>query len=127
MKDLLGIGLREKGSFYNGMTQHQAPITGKININHFDVRLNNPEIILSRQFTTNTTITALIMYRIDPDASAFVRIVIQMEHSHLAHKAWAQKLANKALVSVVGPDIAQRGHDLSGTGDVSKPFAIFVS
>src|SRR5438477_591014 len=95
MKDLLGVGLREKGSFYNGMAQHQAPITGKININHFDVRLNNPEVILSRQFTTNTTITAHIMYRIDPNASAFEGIVMQMEHSHLAHKAWARNWLTK--------------------------------
>jgi hypothetical protein len=67
------------------MAHHQAPITRKININHFDVRLNKSEVILSRQFTTNTTITALIMDRIDPNAGAFVGIVVQVEHSHLAH------------------------------------------
>jgi hypothetical protein len=57
----LGVGLVQLGAFRYGVAQHQAGIAGKINIDHFDVGIDEPDVVLPRQFTTNTTVAAFIM------------------------------------------------------------------
>src|ERR1700737_3075886 len=85
LKHALRIRLVQFGSFHYGMAQHQAKTARKVNIYHFNVEIDEPDMIVPRQFTTNTTIAAFIMDSIDPDASAFLRIVMQMEHSQASH------------------------------------------
>src|SRR5258708_12580082 len=109
------------------MSQHQAAIAGKINIDHFDVGIDVPDVVLPRQFATNPTVAAFIMDGIDPDAGAFLRIVMQMEHPHLAHQPWTQELTDEAFVAVVGPGVAQHRHYVTGPGNVREPLATLLS
>ena len=85
MKHAFRIYLIQSSSFNYGMTQHQATITRKIDIDHFYVGVNETNIVLPRQFTANTAITALIMDCIDSNSGAFFGVVMQMEHSQLSH------------------------------------------
>src|SRR5882757_3513180 len=56
LKHALRIRLVQLGSFHYGMAQHQATIARKVNIDHFNVGIDEPEIVLPCQFTTDTTI-----------------------------------------------------------------------
>jgi len=59
LEHALGVGLVQLGAFHYGVAQHQATIAGKINIDHFDVGIDEPDVVLPRQFTTNATIATL--------------------------------------------------------------------
>ena len=63
--------------------------------------------------------------RIDPERG-FAAVVGDMEQAELADHRRAQILQDKALVAVVGPDIAQYRHHVTGSGNVRKPFTILV-
>ncbi len=85
LKHAFGVRFAQSDAFHYGMAQHQAAIARKINIDHFDVGIDEPNFVLPRQFTTNTTITALIMDSIDSDAGGFRRIIMQMKHSQASY------------------------------------------
>src|SRR6476659_10109548 len=59
LEHALGVGLVQLGAFHYGVAQHQATVAGKINIDHFDVGIDEPDVVLTRQFTTNATIATL--------------------------------------------------------------------
>src|SRR6202021_461463 len=80
LKNALRIRLVQLGSLHDGMAQHQATIARKVNIDYFDVGIDEPDVVLPCQFTTNTTIAAFVMDSIYSDTCAFRRIVMQMEH-----------------------------------------------
>src|SRR5258706_4951973 len=126
LKHALRVHLVQLGSLHHRMAKHQATIAGKVDIDHFDVGIDISNVVLPRQFTTNTTITAFIMDGVDPDAGALLRIVMQMKHSQVSHQSRAEELTDETLVAVVGPDVAQHRHYVTGTGNVRKPFAILV-
>ena len=126
LKHALRVDLVELGSLHHGMPQHQTAIAGKINIDDFDVGIDVTDVVLPRQLATNPTVAALIMDGIDPDAGAFLRIVMQVEHPQLPDQPWAQELTDEAFVAIVGPGIAQHRHDVAGPGNVRKPLAILL-
>src|SRR5260370_7851203 len=126
LKHAFRIHLVQLRSFHNGMTQYQASIARKIDIDHFDVGIDEPNVVLPRQFPANTTIAAFIMDSIDSDAGALLRIVVQMEHSQVSHQSRPEELADEAFIAVVGPDIAQYRHRVTGLGNVRKPLTILV-
>src|SRR5260370_1828815 len=59
LEHALGVGLVQLGAFHYGVAQHQATIAGNINIDHFDVGIDEPDGVLPRQFPTNPTIPTL--------------------------------------------------------------------
>src|ERR1700676_1658030 len=76
LKHAFCVHLVELGSFHHGMSQHQATIACKIDIDYFDVGIDVANVVLPRQFATNSTIAAFIMNSIYLDAGAFLGIVM---------------------------------------------------
>src|SRR5258708_5534670 len=126
LKHALGVRLAQLGALHDRMAQHQAPIARKIDVDHFDVGVDEPDVVLPRQFTTNPPIAAFIVDGIDPDAGAFRRIVMQMKHSQVSDQPRAEELRDETFIAVVGPDIAQYRHHVAGSGNIREPFAILV-
>src|SRR5260370_38762030 len=121
-----GVRFGEVGALHHGMAQHQATIPCQIDIDHLDVGIDVPDVVLPRQFTANTTIAAFIMNSIYLDAGTFLRIIMQMEHSQFSHQPRAEELTDEAFVAVVCPSVAQYRHYVTGPGNVRKPLAILV-
>ena len=63
-----GVGFGELGALHHGMTEHQAAIAGKIDIDDFDVRVDEADVVLPRQFAAQPAVAALVVDRIDQDA-----------------------------------------------------------
>src|ERR1700722_8878576 len=126
LEHALGVGLIELGALDDSMAQHQATIAGQVNIDHLDVGIDEADVVLLGQFPTDTAVAPIIMDRIDLDTGAFLRIIVQMEHAEVSHQAWAEELTDEVFVAIVGPDIAQHRHHVTGSGDVGKPLAILI-
>src|SRR5258708_5079937 len=106
LKHALGVSFVKLGSLYDRMSQHQATIAGQIDVDDFDIGIEESDIVLPRQFTANAAIAPLVMDGVDPDAGAFLRIIMQMKHAKLPHQPWAEKLNNETFIAVVGPNVA---------------------
>ena len=82
--------------------------------------------MLPCQFAPDAAEAALVVNGVDPDAGAFLGIVMQMEHAEVPHQLRAQELGDETFVAVVGPDVAQHAHHVVLAGDVREPFAVLV-
>src|SRR6185437_8570966 len=102
----LGIGLVELRALDDGMTQHQPAIAREIDVHHFDIGVDEADVILLGQFAANTAVAPPVMNGVDPDAGPLLGIVVEMEHAELAHQPRAEELPDKTLVAIIGPDIA---------------------
>ena len=74
-----GIGFGELGALDHGMTQHQATIAGKVDIDDFDVRVDEADVVLPCQFAPQPAVAALVVDGVDEDTGAILGIVVQME------------------------------------------------
>src|ERR1700733_7226213 len=106
------------------MTQYQATISGEIDINHFDIGVDETHVILLRQFAADASVTPAIMDRIDPDAGAFFGIVVQMEKAEGTHQPRAQELPDEAFVTIIGPDAAQHRDRIALARDIREPLTV---
>src|SRR5258706_7353615 len=77
LKHAPGVRFVELGALHHDMAQHQAAVARQIDVNDLDVGIAISDVILPRQFATNPAVAARIMDRIDPDAGAFLRIVMR--------------------------------------------------
>ena len=106
LQHALGVGLVELGALYHGMAQHQPAVAGKIDVDDFDVGVDEADIVLPRQFAPQPAIATLVVDRVDQDTGPFLRIVMQMEHAEVPHQPRAHELADEALIAIIGPDVA---------------------
>ena len=98
-----GIGLIQLRAFYRRVAQHQTAIAGEVDIDDFDIGIDEADIVLPRQFATNPALAAFIVDGVDLDPGAFIRIVVQMEHAEAPHQRRTEELADEALIAIVIP------------------------
>src|ERR1700678_1271274 len=108
------------------MPQHQAAVAGKIDIDHLDIGIEEPDVMLPCQFASNPTIAPLVVNGVYPDAGTLLRLVMEMKHSHFPDQPGAEKLTDETFVTVIGPDITQYRHRIAGSGNFGKPVAILA-
>src|SRR6185312_6194732 len=82
-------------------------------------------IVVSRQSTPDLAIPALVM-----DGGNFhlllILIVDDTEEAEIADARRREELRDKALVTIVGPDVAKRAVCIAIAGDIRHPFAVLV-
>lgn len=126
LEHTLGVNLIEQRTVYCRVAKQKAAITGEIDIDNLDIGIDETNIVLPRQFPADAAITPIVMDSINPDARSFRRIIVEVEHPHMPHQPRTEKLADKALVTIIRPDIAQHPHDVAPSGDIRKPFAVLI-
>lgn len=102
-----GVSLIELRAFHRRVAQHQTAIARQVDIDDFDIGIDEADIVLPCQLALNPTIAAFIVDGVDLDADAFGGIVVQVEHAEAPHQRRAQELADEALIAIVIPDLAQ--------------------
>src|SRR5262245_3367613 len=122
----LGVRLLEQGAVHYGVAQQEPAVAGEIDVDHLDVGIGPADVVLAGELAADAAIAALVVNRLDLDAGLLGGVVVQVEHAHLPHQAWAEELADEALVAIVGPDLAQHRHDVLGAGDLREPLAVLV-
>ena len=50
LEHALGVGFAELGPLHHRVAQHQATIAGKVDVDDFDVRIDEADVVLPRQF-----------------------------------------------------------------------------
>jgi hypothetical protein len=96
------VSLGEQATVANDVVQDEPPVAGKVDIDDFDIRVQPTHIILPCKFAANTSVSALVVDCVDLDSLGIRRIVVEVEHAHVSDQARAQKLADEALVPVIG-------------------------
>src|SRR5262245_35195258 len=122
----LGVRLLEQGAVHHGVAQQEPAVAGEIDVDHLDVGIGPADVVLAGELAADAAIAALVVDRLDLDSGLVGGVVVQVEHAHLSHQARTEKLADEALVAIVGPDLAQHRHDVPAAGDIGEPFAVLV-
>ena len=104
----------------------QAPVAGEVDVDHLDVGIDPADIVLAGQLSADAAIAALVVDGVDPDPFLFRWIIMQVKQAKLPHQLRAEELRDEAFIAIVGPDVAQDTHRIAASGNVRKPFAIFI-